>query len=152
MVKDFEKMAGSEVNEGTVYVGDKGFMVTDAYGGGLRILPESRAKEFKLPPKTLPRAHGGPIEDLFWAIRNNGTPCSNFADYSGAFTEMILTGQLAMFAGAGRKVEWDVAAMKCTNHDDVNRFVRRTYRPGWEVYALSQLEIGVPLALPVPQE
>jgi predicted dehydrogenase len=133
IVTDFEKMAGASVDEGTVYVGDKGFMVTNAYGDGLRILPESRAKEFKLPPRTLPRAHGGPIEDLFWAIRNNGTPCSNFADYSGPFTEMILTGQLAMFAGQGKKLEWDVAGMKCTNHDEVNQFIHRSYRKGWEV-------------------
>ncbi len=49
-------------------------MVTETWGGGLRILPESRAKEFNLPPRTFARAHGGPIEDLFWAIRNNGTP------------------------------------------------------------------------------
>jgi len=133
VIKDVEKLLHKPINDGTVYVGDKGYMITDTYGGGVRILPEKRQKEFKLPEKTLPRAHGGPIEDLFWAIRNGGVPCSNFADYSAAFTEMILTGQLAMFAGPGRKVEWDVAAMKCTNLDDVNRFVKRTYRPGWEV-------------------
>lgn len=134
IVKDFEKMAKMSVDEGTVYVGSKGFMVTDAYGGGLRILPESRAKEFTLPPRTLPRAQGGgPIENLFWAIRNNGAPCSNFADYSGPFTEFILTGQLAMYAGPGKKVEWDVAAMKCTNHDELNQLTHRSYRKGWEV-------------------
>ncbi len=133
IVKDVEKLAGHEINDGTVYVGEKGYMLTDTYGGGVRILPETRQKEFPLPEKTLVRAHGGPIEDLFWAVKNNGTPCSNFADYSGPFTEMILTGQLAMFAGPGKKVEWDVAAMKCTNHDEMNRFVKRTYRPGWEV-------------------
>ena len=133
IVKDVEKLAGHEINDGTVYVGDKGYMLTDTYGGGVRILPEARQKEFKLPEKTLPRAHGGPIEDLFWSVKNQGTPCSNFVDYSGPFTEMILTGQMAMFAGPGKKVEWDVAAMKCTNHDEMNRFVKRTYRPGWEV-------------------
>jgi predicted dehydrogenase len=133
IIKDVEKLAGREINDGTVYVGDKGYMLTDTYGGGVRILPEARQKEFPLPEKTLPRAHGGPIEELFWAVKNQGTPCSNFSDYSGPFTEMILTGQLAMFAGRGKKVEWDVAAMKCTNHDEMNRFVKRTYRPGWEV-------------------
>ena len=46
---------------------------------------------------------------------------------------MILTGQLAMFAGPGKKVEWDVAAMKCTNHDELNQFIHRSYRKGWEV-------------------
>ena len=63
----------------------------------------------------------------------NGTPVSNFVDYSGRLTEFILTGQLAMFAGKGQKLDWDVAAMKCTNYDDVNQFVHRKYRPGWEV-------------------
>jgi predicted dehydrogenase len=134
IIKEVEKLAGGKpINDGTVYVGDKGYMYTDTYGGGVRVLPDSRQKEYTLPEKTIPRSHGGPIEDLFWAIRNEGTPCSNFADYSGPFTEMILTGQLAMFAGKGKKVEWDVAAMKCTNIDDLNRFVKRKYRPGWEV-------------------
>jgi predicted dehydrogenase len=133
IIKDVEKLHGREINDGTVYVGEKGYMFTDTYGGGVRVLPESRQQEFTLPEKTLPRAHGGPIEDLFWAMRNGGTPCSNFVDYSGAFTEMILTGQLAMFAGPGQKIEWDVPAMKCTNLDEMNRFVKRTYRPGWEV-------------------
>ena len=46
---------------------------------------------------------------------------------------MILTGQLAMLAGAGKKVEWDVPGMKCTNIDELNQFVHRSYRQGWEV-------------------
>jgi predicted dehydrogenase len=133
VIKEVERLAGRKIDDGTVYVGDKGYMYTDTYGGGLRILPDSRAREFTLPGKTLPRAHGGPIEDLFWAIRNNGTPASNFPDYSGSLTEFFLTGLLAMFAGKGNKVEWDVTAMKCTNNDEVNRFVKREYRQGWEV-------------------
>jgi len=46
---------------------------------------------------------------------------------------MILTGQLAMFAGAGKQVQWDVAAMKCTNRDELNKYLKRSYRKGWEV-------------------
>jgi hypothetical protein len=38
-----------------------------------------------------------------------------------------------MFAGVGKKLEWDVEAMKCTNVPEINRFVRREYRRGWEV-------------------
>jgi hypothetical protein len=127
------RQARSPFDTGTVYVGDKGYLYTDTYGGGLRLFPESRRKDFPEPGKSLTRAHGGPIEDLFWAIKNDGVPCSNFADYSGRFTEMILTGQLAMFAGPGKKVRWDVAAMRCTNLDDLNQFVHRSYRKGWEV-------------------
>jgi predicted dehydrogenase len=133
LLRDLEKQTRREFNEGTVYVGDKGYLYTDTYGGGLTLFPESRRKDFREPAKTLTRAHGGPIEDLFWAIKNDGVPCSNFADYSGRFTEMVLTGQLAMFAGPGKKVNWDVAAMRCTNIDDLNRYVHRRYRKGWEV-------------------
>jgi len=54
-------------------------------------------------------------------------------NYAGPFTEFILTGQLAMFAGPEKKVEWDSTAMKCTNEPELNRFVQREYRKGWEV-------------------
>ena len=56
---------------------------------------------------------------------------SNF-DYAAMLTETILLGNVAMRV-PGKKLEWDVAGMKCTNHDDVNQFVHRSYRPGWEV-------------------
>jgi len=133
VIKNFEKEAQRQFSEGTIYVGDKGILYTDTYGGGIQLYPESRRQSFQNPPRTLPRAHGGPIEDLFWAIKNDGTPVSNFVDYAGRLTEFILTGQLAMLAGVGKRLEWDVAAMKCTNHDEINQFVRRKYRPGWEV-------------------
>ena len=46
---------------------------------------------------------------------------------------MVLSGQLGMFAGMGKKVEWDVEKMQCTNLPEMNRFIRREYRKGWEV-------------------
>jgi len=33
----------------------------------------------------------------------------------------------------GRKIEWDVEKMECTNLPDANRLLRRVYRKGWEV-------------------
>jgi hypothetical protein len=115
--------------EYTLYVGDKGLIGSDA-----RILPEDKQKEFKAPAKTLPRAHGGgPVEDLFWCIRNNGTPCSNFTDSAGPLSAFALCGHLAQFAGVGKKIEWDVEKMECTNMPEINQYVKRTYRKGWEV-------------------
>jgi hypothetical protein len=74
----------------------------------------------------------GPIEDLYQAIRGGSAPVANF-NYAGPFTEFILSGQLAMLAGPGKKLEWDAAAMKCTNVPDLNQYVQRSYRKGWEV-------------------
>ena len=59
--------------------------------------------------------------------------CSNFPDASAPLTAFALAGHLAQFAGVGRKLEWDVVRMKCTNVPEINRYVRRTYRKGWEV-------------------
>ena len=85
------------------------------------------------PPKTIPRAHGGPIEDLIYARKNFTTPCSNFVDSAGPLTAFALTGHLAMFAGVGKKLEWDVKKMQVTNMPEINTYVGRTYREGWEV-------------------
>jgi hypothetical protein len=44
---------------------------------------------------------------------------------------MVLLGCLAVRAGVGRKIQWDAAAMKCTNVPEVNALVKREYRQGW---------------------
>lgn len=46
---------------------------------------------------------------------------------------MALAGHLAQSAGIGGKIQWDVEKMQCTNRPEMNEFVRREYRPGWEV-------------------
>ena len=38
-----------------------------------------------------------------------------------------------MFAGVGKKLEWDVEKMECTNDPAVNKYLRREYRKGWEL-------------------
>ena len=128
IMKETEKKEERKFGEFTLFVGDKGMIGSD----GL-LLPMSYHDRFPRPEKTLPRAHGGPIEDLYWCIRNNGKPASNFPDAAAPLTAIALTGHLAQFAGKGSKVEWDVEAMKCTNLPAVNQHVKRTYRPGWEV-------------------
>jgi predicted dehydrogenase len=128
VMKETEKKYGRKFGEFTLFVGDKGLIGSDG-----RIIPEDKHKEFASPAKTLPRAHGGPIEDLFHCVKNGGAPCSNFTDSAGPLTAFALTGHLAQFAGVGKKIEWDVEKMECTNLPEINQYVRRTYRQGWEV-------------------
>jgi predicted dehydrogenase len=132
LMKRLERENGRSFDGGTLYVGTKGYMYTDIYGGSVRILPESKHREFVAPEKTLPRVKGGPVMDLFRAIKEGGRPCSNFADSAGPLTEFVLTGQLAMRAGPGETVEWDVRAMR-PGLKKVEPLIGRTYRPGWEV-------------------
>jgi predicted dehydrogenase len=129
VMRETEKKNNREFGEFTLFVGEKGLIGSDG-----RMIPESRHQAFPPPPKTLPRAFGGgPAEDLFHAIRHGTTPCSNFTDWSGPLTAFALSGLLAMFAGVGKRVEWDVEKMECTNLPEINQFVRREYRKGWEV-------------------
>ena len=133
IMKEAEKKYDVKFGECTLFVGQKGLLRIQGTSGGWQFLPREKRKEIPEAPKTIPRAHGGPIEDLFHAMKNGGTPCSNFPDAATPLAAFVLTGHLAMFAGVGKKLEWDVEQMKCTNAPEINRFVRREYRKGWEV-------------------
>jgi hypothetical protein len=133
IMKEAEKKYETEFGECTLFVGEKGLYRTTGTAGSAGFLPEDKKEVFPAPPRTLPRAHGGPIEDLFYACKNGTAPCSNFPDSAGPLTAFALAGHLAQFAGVGRKIEWDVEKMQCTNRPELNRYVRREYRQGWEV-------------------
>jgi hypothetical protein len=47
--------------------------------------------------------------------------------------EIALLGNIAMIAGLKRRVEWDAAAMRCTNLPELNTHVKTTYREGWSL-------------------
>jgi predicted dehydrogenase len=133
IMKKTEKDCGINFGECTLYIGDKGLFWTTGAAGQARILPLEKHVEFPAPAATLPRAHGGPVEDLFWCIKNDGVPASNFPDQAGPLTAFALLGHLAQNAGVGKRVEWDVERMRCTNLPEINAYVRRRYRRGWEV-------------------
>lgn len=133
IVSEAEREYGIDFGEGTLFVGDKGLLWTASTASDVKLLPLKRNAEVPAPQPTLPRAHGEPIEDLFWAIKHNGTPCSSFDASAGPLTAFALLGHLAQFAGIGQKLEWDVEGMRCANVPEVNHYVRRRYRKGWEV-------------------
>ena len=128
VMREAEGTVGREFGEFTLFVGDKGMIGSDG-----RLIPSSAQDKIPTPEKTLPRAHGDPISDLYWCIRNGGTPASNFPEAATPLTSIALTGHLAQFAGKGSQIEWDVQKMECTNHPEINQYVKRDYRPGWEV-------------------
>ncbi len=129
VMKDAEAKEQRKFGEFTLFVGSKGMIGSDA-----KIIPQAQHDAFPKPEKTLPRAHGGgPVQDLYWCIRNGGKPASNFPEAAAPLTSIALTGHLAQFAGKGSKIEWDVAKMQCTNKPEINRYLRREYRAGWEI-------------------
>ncbi|MEM7235470.1 MAG: Gfo/Idh/MocA family oxidoreductase, partial [Planctomycetota bacterium] len=83
VMKEAETKHKFEFKECTLFSGKKGQLRIQGHSGRWNFLPSEKAKEIKTPDKTIARAHGGPIEDLFWAIKNDGTPCSNFPGAAG---------------------------------------------------------------------
>jgi len=122
---------GEKVNGGTVYIGTKGIMATDTYGGSPRIIPKKQHDAFPAPEKTIPRSKSGVKGDLLAALRGGPEPSSSF-EYAGPFTEFVLTGVMASRVGTGKVISWDVEKMSA-DLPEANALIKRDYRKGWEV-------------------
>ncbi|MHC4364865.1 MAG: Gfo/Idh/MocA family protein [Planctomycetota bacterium] len=119
-------------DSGTIFVGDKGKIMCETYGGSPRLIPETKMQEYKRPEKTIPRiANGADGHEQNWvdACRGGEPACSNF-DYSGPLTETVVMGNLAML-NPGKTLDWDGLNMKVTNLPEANEHVHREYRQGW---------------------
>jgi predicted dehydrogenase len=134
IMKETEKECGITFGECTLYVGDKGLFWTTGAAGKARMLPLEKHEAYPDPPKVLPRAMSDDATaDLFLCIKNGRKPASNFPEAAAPLTEFGLLGHLAQSAGVGKRVEWDVEQMRCTNMPEVNRLVGRHGRKGWAV-------------------
>lgn len=113
--------------EGVVFIGDKGILTSDTYGARVRLLPEARQKEYKVPPQILTRSPGH-HRDWIRACKGGDPACSNFS-VAGPFTEWIVMGVIALhFEG---KLEWDAAKMQFTNNKEANKYLKPVIRKGW---------------------
>ena len=112
---------------GTIFVGDKGKIISDEYSGAPRIIPETKMKAYEVPPKTLPRSIGHHNE---WveACKGGKQAGSNF-EFASLMTQVVLLGNVAL--RAGKKLSWDGANMKVTNVPEANEYLHRPYREGW---------------------
>ena len=133
IMKDVTTKYKVRFGESTLYVGNQGLMRSGGTAGDWQFIPYERGKEIPKPPKVLPRAHGGPIGDLLHVMKNGGSPCSDFVTSAGPLASFALSGHIAMLAGVGKKIEWDIEKMTCTNLPEANQYARREYRAGWEL-------------------
>lgn len=118
---------------GAILYGDKETVLHGSHGAGAaRIIPEIRMQQFKLPEKTLPRVRGGHEGDWIRACKDGQPASSNFADYGGQLTELVLLGVAAQRV-PGEKLEWDGQNLRFTNNDEANRYIHTPYRHGWSL-------------------
>jgi predicted dehydrogenase len=130
-----EAPEGFKLNEegGVIYVGERGLLVHDLYGYSPRLLPEALNEEAAAVPQSLPRIEGGIYgHEGNWvrAIRGEEAISAPFS-YSSDLTEVMLLGLVA--ARAEQPIAYDAANMRIPNAPDAERFLRRSYRPGWEL-------------------
>jgi predicted dehydrogenase len=124
---DDDDQLGANGN-GILFVGTKGLLTCAGWGGRPTLLPSSKSDSYKRPPKTLPRSKGH-HRDWLDACKG-GTPASANFEYGAALTEVALLGPIAL--RLGKKIHWDAGAMKVSNSPEAERFVKETYRAGWE--------------------
>ncbi|MBU6400157.1 MAG: Gfo/Idh/MocA family oxidoreductase [Verrucomicrobia bacterium] len=126
---ELEEDRDLDPEDGILFVGDKGKMLVEGWGGERpRLIPESRNREYQRPPKTLPRSIGH-HQEWVAACKTGSATRSNFG-FAGPLTEAVLLGSLCVHYG-GTKLYWDSANLKVTNEPDANKLLHYQYRPGW---------------------
>jgi hypothetical protein len=68
-------------------------------------------------------------DEWIGACKGGPIAISNF-DVSGPVTEVVLLGNLAI--RSGQELTWDAGSMRTDSHQ-ANRWVRNSYRQGWDV-------------------
>jgi predicted dehydrogenase len=123
-----KEVGGQKVpGNGVMFVGRDGMLFADYTS--YRLFPMEKFAAFTPPPQSIPKSIGHYAEWI--AACRDGTPTTCHFGYSGPLSEAVLLGSVAF--RTGKRLEWDAAALAARNCPDADRFVRKQYRPGWEV-------------------
>ena len=116
--------------QGSILIGTEGVMYSPYDSGAQPVLIGDKFADFKMPDTKGDNHYLQFVE----AVRGNDKTSAPFS-YSGPLTEMVLLGCLAT-RFPKTDLQWDTKALKVTNNDKANAFVKRTYRKGYEVEGL----------------
>ncbi len=130
---------GGENGNGTLFIGTKGKMFSSTYSDAATLLPKSRTAEVNAPKKWARVPGGANGHYAQWVeacLAGHGKmEVSSPFEVAGPLTEALLMANLAVrghdLPGGQFKYQWDNAAMKVSNFDAVNQYVKRQYREGW---------------------
>ena len=112
-------------SSGSLFIGEKGSIVLP-HVGELRVYPTT-----KVEAADEQNHYHGWIDGCL-----SGKQPSDGFDYGGPLTEAVLLGNIAA-RYRDTKLTWDAAAMKITNHEEANQWLRREYREGWDIDPVS---------------
>jgi predicted dehydrogenase len=114
---------------GSLFIGEKGVMHVPGFWGKGKLLPEAEFADYQAPAPSLPTSPGHYAEWI--AACKGGSPALSGFPYASVLTELVLLGNIAL--RLGRRFDWDAQNMKAINCPEADRFLRKEYRPGWEI-------------------
>jgi hypothetical protein len=115
--------------QATLFVGEKGAII-HPHGGKPRVFPEDLLDGYEMPILEK-RGH---FHSWHEAIRTGNPACAAF-DFSAPLTETVLLGNIAV-RFPNERLEWDSKALKFTNNQQANSFIKSEYRKGWQTPGL----------------
>ncbi len=125
---------------GALIIGDKGKVFSpDDYGaqffvamkGQSEFVSGDQHEACKAVPQSIPRSPGH-VEEWFRMMKD-GTPAYSNFDIAAYLAEVILLGCVALRLGEGKRMDWDGPNMTSPNLPEASRFIKRSYRGGWEL-------------------
>ncbi|MCX8497383.1 MAG: Gfo/Idh/MocA family oxidoreductase [Akkermansiaceae bacterium] len=119
-------------DQGSLYIGTDGLLL-HTHDSTPMLLPRDKFRNVRTP-KLEPINHWIEFLDCCLAGDPKKQPAANF-DFAGPLTEAVLLGCVASIFPK-QTLEWDAAQMVFTNSADATKFVKRSYRKGWEIPGL----------------
>jgi hypothetical protein len=117
-------------DEGMLFIGEKGKILCDFRANKPRLIPRSRQQAFEGSVTAKDVDATLPEDEWVNAIRN-GTKSKGSFEEVAALAEAVTLANIALRVPY-RRLLWDAKAMRFTNSEEANRFVRREqYRAGW---------------------
>jgi predicted dehydrogenase len=122
-----EILGNKDIN-GSLFIGTKGMITTGIHGQSTRLVPAAKMAGYHYPDKVLTRSPGH-YRDWKRACKGGDPACSNFS-VAGPFAEWVLLGNIALRVEG--RLDWDAQTMRFTNSREANRYLRPTFRKGWQ--------------------
>ncbi len=130
IVEELEKKYNLPLGQvGTLWIGEKGILWQNEFGSAMQFVPSSLKKGIAKPTPWLPRVKKSHVHEFFAAIRE-GRQANADLRYGVPLVKTVLMGNVLAETGKGR-LDWD--GTRFTNNDAANRYLKATYRKGWEL-------------------
>ncbi|MCA9047939.1 MAG: Gfo/Idh/MocA family oxidoreductase [Planctomycetaceae bacterium] len=117
---------------GSVVIGDQGKLFFNRDRDTWVVKPSSVLDGTEWPAESISRAGGDPYREWMDAITGRIDQAESHFGQSGPLTETVLLGVLAQRV-PDTLLNWNAEQLTITDRPDLQSYIRREYRPGWQV-------------------